>query len=180
MGIVRGKLASTALLLALSVLCLQSIDALNTSTKALTESEQTARNRAASSLYAKLATLPRPATQSDLTRAVHTFINTDSYADGATLFDPKGRLVAQLGRGNDQLLARPPGQSITHIPIKSGDSHVGHVLLNFRPARSNVESVVHHAAMASALVMLGMLTIGLLSLGARTVFSMLRAPVDSD
>ena len=175
----KGKLASTALALTLSALCLQSIDSLSTRTQILTESKQAVRNRAASSLYAKLATLPQPYKRSDITRTVHQFISQDSVADGATVFDTQGLLVAQLGKGNDRLLEQPFGQSIARIPIKSSDAHAGHVLLRFQSVRSLSESVFHYAALASALVLLCMLAVWLLSHGTRALFSVLRQPVDS-
>ena len=179
MAILKGRLVSTAVALTLSVLCLQSINALNTSSKILTESEQNSRNRAASLLYAKLATLQQPSAQSDITRTVHEFISDNTFADGATLFNPQGHLIVQLGRGNDLLLEQPYGPSTARIPVQSGNSHAGHVLLSFQPARSNTESVFHYAAMATALVMLSTLIIWLLSHGARTLLSMLRRPADS-
>ena len=179
MGRLKGRLAITALALALSALCLQSIIALNTSTRDLTESEQTIRNQAASALYAKLATLPQPATLSDITRTVHDFISNDVHADGATLYAPQGRLFAQLGQGNDLLLEQPFGQSMARIPIRTGDTHAGHILLSFQPTRSNAESVFHYAAIATALVLLSILVIALLSHGARTLLSMVSTPVDS-
>lgn len=179
MGKLNGKLVSAALALALSALCLQSIDSLSTRTQVLTESKQEDRNRAASTLYARLAIMPQPYERSDITRTVHQFITEDSLADGATVFDTHGRLVAQLGRGNDRLLQQPFGQSSARIPLKSGDAPAGYVLLSFQPNRSLAESVFHYAALASVLVLLCMLFVWLLSHGVRALFSTLRQPVDS-
>lgn len=175
MGKLKGKLASTALALTLSALCLQSIDSLSTRAQILTESEQNVRNRAASSLYAKLATLSQPYNRAEISRTVHHFISNDTAVEGATVFDTQGHLVVQLGQGNDRLLKQPFNQSTARIPIRSSDAHAGHVLLSFQSAQSLTESVLHYTALASALVLLCMLAIWLLSHGARALFSILRA-----
>lgn len=178
MGKLKRRLASAALALALAALCLQSVDLLNSRTQVLTQAEQKTRNHAASLLYAKLATLSQPYERSDITRTVHQFISNDPVIAGATVFDRHGQLVAQMGGGNDQLLEQPLGQSLARVPIKSGDVHVGHVLLSFQSTRSLTELVFHYVALASALVLLSMLFIWLISHGARALLSMLRQAVN--
>ncbi len=102
------------------------------------------------------------------------FIRQDKRVDGATLFDAQGRLVAQLGKGNDSLLEHPVGKPVARIPVKSGDTDFGHALLSFRSTQSTVETAFHYISLAGASVLLTMLIIGLLSMYSRAAIVLLK------
>lgn len=167
-----SKLVSTALALALIAFCVQSIHGLSTRIHTITEDEQIARNHVASSLYARLATMPQPYKRTEIKRAIHEFISENKQVRGATLFDAQGRLVAQLGQGNDQLLTHPRGLATARVPVKPSQTDAGHVLLNFRSGHTLTDSLFYHAALASALVLLCILLVWIMWYWGRILLSM--------
>ena len=169
----NSRLGLTAAALAVSFLCLHSIDSLTISRTLLSESDRSARNETASRLYAELASLEQPSTTSDITHALHDFVRQNSLVSGVSVFDNRGRLIVQLGNGNDSLLdstAMTP--SPARIPIESAGSGKGYALLSFRNAIEPMKTATHYGALALASVMLTMLIVTMLSTLVRLLLAL--------
>jgi len=162
------------LLLTVIAGCLLLIDALINEHDSLSEADHIARNRAASELYLTLATLAQPVTSSDIKRTLLSVVREDDRIQGATLFDVKGQLVAQLGTGNDKLLQRPAIPT-ARIPIRSTDNALyGHAVLAFKPHKDSWNSAFHSIAAIAICALLVVVIIGLLKMHRRLPSSVSR------
>ena len=121
------------------------------------QTEQSTRNALAASLYANLATLPAPPGISEITRTLYKFVTEHDEALGATLLDDNGRLIAQVGGGNDALSEHFTSTNTAKIPIKNNGQRHGHVILAFKNPGTQFGTVIYY-------VMLGVLSIVLASL----------------
>ncbi|MFK7860398.1 MAG: hypothetical protein AB8B64_16385 [Granulosicoccus sp.] len=156
------KALGSILLLIIIACCLVSIDTLNKDQTRISEIERNARNASASALYITLATLHRPATTSDITHALLQVIRNDELIRGATLLDANGKLLAQLGSGNDSLLQHPTSPLTARIPISSTESELfGHALVAFQPARGNLAIASHYVALSALAILLALVGIAL-------------------
>ncbi|MFK8080554.1 MAG: hypothetical protein AB8B97_09740 [Granulosicoccus sp.] len=152
---------ASATLLATIVFCLLSIDALNTDQTRVSDATRIAQNSSASALYLKLAALAQPTTTSDVTHALLEFIRHDDLIVGTTLLDADGRLIAQLGTGNDSLDQNPANSPTARIPIRSTeDSIFGHAVIAFGAAQHNIAH--HHIAQLGAFSLIVLALTGLL------------------